>query len=82
MYWKSLLINWNICRVVRLVAAIPLLVMGISQHNWTAISFGAIFAALGLFSTQCCTTSGTCYTKSPERSSGRGEQQVEFEEIK
>jgi hypothetical protein len=82
MYWKTLLVNWNICRVVRLAAAIPILVMGIREHNWTTIVFGAIFAALGLFSTQCCTTSGTCYSNSSVRSNRRREQQVEFEEIK
>lgn len=82
MYWKSLLVNWNICRVVRLAVAIPILVLGIREHNWTAVAFGAIFAALGLFGTQCCTTSGTCYSNSSVRSNGRVEQQVEFEEIK
>lgn len=78
-YWKQLLINWNVCRIVRIIAGVPVMIMGINQHDWSIILFGAAFLALGLFSTQCC-ASGACYT--PTRQTDTPDKPVEFEEIK
>lgn len=78
-YWNSLLLNWNACRIVRIIAGTPILIMGISRADVPTILFGVIFVALGLFTTQCC-TSGAC--TSPPGRRGEAEKTVQFEEIK
>jgi hypothetical protein len=78
-YPKQLLTNWNVCRIVRIIAGVPVLIMGIQQHDWSVILFGAAFLALGLFSTQCC-SNGACYT--PYRQKDNAGKPVDFEEIK
>ena len=81
MYLKNLLVNWNVCRLVRIIAGVPILMMGIQQSDGPVIAFGAIFTALGLFTTQCC-SSGVC-SGGPIRSGGTDPNgNVEFEEIK
>lgn len=79
-YLRSLLVNWNVCRIVRIFGSIPFIAAGIKVGHWPTVAFGAVFAALGLFYIRCC-ASNDCtvdYSK-PARSSRNG---VEFEEIK
>jgi len=81
MYLRNLLVNWNACRIVRIIAGAPILVMGIRQMDGPVIAFGAVFTALGLFTTQCCST-GVCNV-TPIRTGGTDPNgKVEFEEIK
>jgi hypothetical protein len=78
-YWKQFITNWNVCRIVRLVAGISLLIYGIQIGEWPVILFGGAWFAAGLFSMQCCSTDGcvTSYKKIDNKN-----EAVSFEEIK
>ena len=81
MYLKNLLVNWNVCRLVRIITGVPILVMGIRQSDGPVIAFGAIFTALGLFTTQCCSI-GVCTGPPIRQGAADRNNKVEFEEIK
>ena len=81
MYLRNLLVNWNVCRLVRIIAGVPILVMGIQQSDGPVIAFGAIFTALGLFTTQCCST-GVCSGNPIHPGTADPNGKIEFEEIK
>jgi hypothetical protein len=77
-YARRLLREWNISRVVRIIAGLPIFIYGVHLKEWSLIFFGAAFLAAGLFSTQDC--SAGCYTALPRK---RPESKpVEFEEVK
>lgn len=70
-YWKQLLVQWNVCRIVRIAAGLPIMIMGIRQHDWPVIAFGAAFLLAGLLSLQCC-SGGSCSVNT----SGNSRKQV------
>lgn len=80
LYLKQLLVNWNVCRIVRMAGGLLILITGIRQADWPVILFGSAFLAAGLFSTQCC-AGGACYTASGKQPVNDNKA-VEFEEIK
>ena len=81
MYLRNLLVKWNVCRIVRIIAGVPILVMGIRQMDVPVIAFGAIFTALGLFTTQCC-SAVACQGPSIRRGGADPNGKIEYEEIK
>jgi len=81
IYVRKLLLEWNICRLVRIAGGIPIVIMGLRQQHWPSVVFGAAFVALGLFTTQCCSANG-CNTTSIKPVKASATEHVEFEEIK
>lgn len=79
IYLRNLVYTWNICRIARLIAGIPITYMGIKQDHWPSAAFGMAFIALGLFTTQCCAT-GTCDARYQERIDQN--ESASFEEVK
>jgi hypothetical protein len=79
MYLRSLVYTWNICRITRLIAGIPITYMGIKYDHWPSTAFGLAFVALGLFTTRCCAT-GNCDTNYSVPV--KGNERTSFEEIK
>ncbi|MFM9909624.1 MAG: hypothetical protein ACKVOW_09755 [Chitinophagaceae bacterium] len=80
-YLKRIVIEWNVCRVVRIAGGIPIMVMGIQQQHWPTIVFGAAFVSLGLFTTQCC-SGNACNTSIEKHKKIDLANTTEFEEIK
>lgn len=80
-YVKKILFNWNICRMVRIAGGTPILIMGIRQQHWPTILFGAVFIALGLFTTQCC-AGDSCLNNPANTYNSEKKGITEFEEIK
>lgn len=85
LWLKQLLVTWNVCRIVRIAAGLPIMIMGIRQHDWPTIAFGAAFLMAGLLSVQCC-SAGTCNTGRPvgNKIANRlpDDADIEFEELK
>jgi hypothetical protein len=59
-WWKQILFEWNICRIVRIAAGIAVLIVGVNNADWPVMLFGVGFLAAGLFSVYCC-AAGACY---------------------
>jgi hypothetical protein len=78
-YWKLFISNWNVCRIVRIVAGISFLLYGIQLNEIPVILFGGAWLAAGLFSMQCCSTS-VCST--PYKQVDHTKEATSFEEIK
>ena len=78
-YWKMFLTNWNVCRIVRLLAGASFMVYGIQLHELAVILFGGAWFAVGLFSMQCCSSDGcyTSYKQVPDK-----KEPISFDEIK
>jgi hypothetical protein len=53
-YLKQLLVQWNVCRIVRIAAGLPVMILGIRQNDWPVAAFGAASLLAGLLSFQCC----------------------------
>ncbi|HEX5026921.1 MAG TPA: hypothetical protein VFV68_16685 [Agriterribacter sp.] len=67
-YLRQILFNWNVCRIVRIIAGTPILIVGIRDADWPVIIFGAAFLATGLFSIYCC-AAGQCPVPDPDERS-------------
>jgi len=79
LWLKQLMVQWNVCRVVRIAAGLPIMIMGIRQSDWPTAAFGAAFLLAGLLSVQCCTAYG-CTTRYSSKS--ESSEPVDFEELK
>jgi len=79
LWLKQLMVQWNVCRIVRIAAGLPIMIMGIRQSDWPVIAFGAAFLLAGLLSVQCCTADG-CTTR--YNSKNELPKHIEFEEVK
>jgi hypothetical protein len=75
---KQLLVQWSVCRIVRIAGGLPIMIMGIKQHDWPVILFGAAFLLAGLLSVQCCTADGC----TPRYNRNKPAKTIEFEELK
>ena len=79
LWLKQLMVQWNVCRIVRIAAGLPIMIMGIRQSDWPVTAFGAAFLLAGLLSVQCCTADG-CTTRYSNKNEPA--KPVEFEELK
>jgi hypothetical protein len=79
-YWKRILIEWNPCRIVRILAGLPMMIYGISISQLPVILFGAAWLAAGIFSLQCC--GGAACTMPRQRTLKNEWEAPEFSEIK
>ena len=56
---NTLLKNWNWMRIVRLLLGVAILVSGIAELDYLAITVGIIFTVLPIFNISTC-ASGAC----------------------
>ena len=81
---ETLLLDWNLMRILRVVGGFALIFAGITKHDTISGAFGLFFAYQGLFNVSCCGMGG-CATSScqtPSRNPIQETDDVEFEEVK
>ena len=55
---RTLLSNWNLMRIIRLVLGTVILVQGIIGKDFVSIVFGVLFGGMAVLNMGCC--SGGC----------------------
>lgn len=75
---KLSLQNWNIFRVLRLVAGIAILVQAIIARDILFGIAGLWFTAMPMFNIGCCAT-GNCYTRTKKIT--EPEKEISYEEV-
>ncbi len=79
MNWSTLLTNWNLLRVIRLVLGVMIGMQAIATTDWLAGMIAGIFLFQVATNTGCCGVNGcnTNYQAGPV-----SEKEVEFIEVK
>ncbi len=79
MNWTTLLTNWNLLRVIRLVLGVMIGVQAIATTDWLAGMIAGVFLFQVVTNTGCCGVNG-CHTT--YQANAASEKEVEFIEVK
>lgn len=76
---KTLLFSqWNLFRMLRLIAGVLIAVQGIYLHDWLLSIAGIAFTLLALFNISCC-ANGSC--GNTVNTSKNKQKEIEYEEV-
>lgn len=78
---NSLLKNWNIARLLRLVQGIIILVESIKSGMWMMIVLGSVFILMPLLNIGCC-ANGNCSVPQKKNSKPNENNEITYEEVK
>lgn len=76
---NSILHNWNLFRILRLILGIAIAVQGILAKDVLFAIAGLLFASLALFNAGCC-AGGGCYP-AEKKDESTTKREIEYEEV-
>ena len=77
---QTLLTNWNLMRLARLVLGIAMVVEGIRAGIWMLAGLGALFSLMALLRIGCC-AGPACAAPAPRAKRQEAAKEVIFEEV-
>jgi hypothetical protein len=78
---KSILLNWNFFRILRLAAGIAIMVQAVMVKDFFLGTAGFLFSILALFNAGCCATGGCYSPASKHNNMVNAKDEINYEEV-
>jgi len=78
---QTLLSNWHLMRVIRLILGVFVMYDGFKSHQYLFMFFGAAFMGMALFNIGCCGPQG-CSIPENKKTDPLKDEEIVFDEVK